>query len=48
MPRCATSSRYPYRGEAVSEDEYGRALALAEATTRWAEGQVLGEAEASC
>ncbi|MBM3746192.1 MAG: HEPN domain-containing protein [Acidobacteria bacterium] len=43
----ATFTRYPYRGEPVSEDEYGHALSLAEATIHWAEGQILGEAETS-
>lgn len=40
----ASFSRYPYRGEPVSEDEYRHARALTESIVRWAEEQILGSA----
>jgi HEPN domain-containing protein len=40
----ASFSRYPYRGEPVTEQEYQEALAVTEAVVRWAEERILGNA----
>lgn len=48
LSEYAVESRYPGASEPVTEEEYGKATATAEAVVRWAEGVVEGKLRRHC